>query len=76
MNVVPMKNIASSSTIGYLWVLFAYHSLRLILVSDNGPSLISHEFHKFLKVNDIKHITMAPCYPVINGQAERMVSKF
>lgn len=42
-------------------------------MSDNGPSLVSNKFEKFLKNNGIKHVTTAPYHPSSNGQAERYV---
>ncbi|KAJ8385583.1 hypothetical protein AAFF_G00184450 [Aldrovandia affinis] len=56
--------------------IFATHGIPAVLVSDNGPSLVSAEFEHFLKKNGIKHVTTAPYHPSSNGCAERAVRVF
>lgn len=73
LEVYPTKRITSHTTIECLRDCFARFGLPVVLVSDNGPSLASTEFERFLKENGIKHITSVPYYPSSNGQAERCV---
>ncbi len=47
--------------------------LPQLLVSDNGPQLVSEEFEVFMKANEIQHIQSAPYHPSTNGLAERFV---
>ncbi|KAJ8378748.1 hypothetical protein AAFF_G00236680 [Aldrovandia affinis] len=56
--------------------IFATHGIPAVLVSDNGPSLVSAAFEYFLKKNGIKHVTTAPYHPSSNGCAERAVQVF
>lgn len=50
-----------------------YDGLPQKVVTDNGPSFISHEFQDFLSQNSIVGITSAPYHPSTNGLAERAV---
>ena len=54
-------------------MIFATHGLpaKISIVTDNGPTFISHEFHDFLKECGILHVTSAPYHPATNGLAER-----
>ena len=45
-------------------------------VSDNGPQFRSQEFTRFLKMNGVKHVRVAPYHAASNGLAERMVQSF
>ena len=47
-----------------------------MLVTDNGPAFISHEFRTFIDMNEIVHIRSAPYHPSTNGLAERAVQIF
>lgn len=47
--------------------------LPLVLVCDNGPQFLSHEFQRFMQMNGIKHKTSAPFKPSSIGQIERYV---
>ena len=49
---------------------FARHGIPNILVSDNGPQLVSEEFENFLLKWDIEHVTSSPHNPQGNGKAE------
>lgn len=73
LEVYTTSKITSKVTIECLRDCFARFGLPVVLISDNGPSLISNEFEQFLKENGIKHITSAPYHPSSNGQAERCV---
>lgn len=71
MEVHLMQDITSATTIEKLRSMFATHGIPAVLVSDNGPSLVSAEFEHFMKKNGIKHVTTAPYHPSSNGCAER-----
>ena len=73
LEVHTMPSTTSSQTIEKLRSIFASHGLPKTIVSDNGPSLVSSEFKKFLQLNRIRHITLAPYHPSTNGLAERAV---
>lgn len=44
----PMQTITSSMTVEKLRSIFAVHGVPAVLVSDNGPSLVSTEFKMFI----------------------------
>ncbi|XP_060880783.1 uncharacterized protein K02A2.6-like [Metopolophium dirhodum] len=71
-----MLNITSNSTIMVLREYFATWGIPAKLVSDNGPSLCSVEFERFLKNYGVFHIKTAPYNPSTNGAAENMVRTF
>ena len=68
-----MPNITSSRTIENFRQIFSIHGLPVKLVTDNGPSIMSDEFKRFVKANGIKHATSAPYHPFTNGHVERAV---
>lgn len=74
--IFEMTKITSHSIIEKLRSIFAAYGLPKVLVSDNGPQLVSHEFQNFLFNNGIKHIPSAPYKPQSNGQVERFVRIF
>jgi hypothetical protein len=73
MDVYVMNNTTSATTIQKLRQSFATHGLPDVLVTDNGPNLVSAEMQDFLNKNGIQHIRTAPYHPASNGQAERAV---
>ena len=56
-----------------LRALFSSFGLPEVLVSNNGPNLVSSEFKEFLHRNGVKQMTSAPAHPASNGLAERAV---
>ena len=76
VEVYPSKNITSKCTISFLRQTFARFGLPVQVVSDNGPSLVSNEFEEFMRMNSIRHITVAPYHPSSNGLAENFVKTF
>lgn len=68
-----VQTITSSMTVEKLRSIFATHGGPAVLVSDNGPSLVSAEFKMFMQRNGMKHVTTAPYHPSSNGCAERAV---
>ena len=71
--VVKMNSTTSTATIKALREIFSRFGLPEILVSDNGPQLVSQEFEQFCTKNGIVHRTSAVYKPATNGQAERVV---
>ena len=45
-------------------------------ISNNGPQFRSKEFPRFLKMNGVKQVRVAPYHAASNGLAERMVQSF
>lgn len=73
LEVYPMNNITTKSTIETLRTIFARFGLPYQLVSDNAKTFCSGEFKVFLKNNGIHHITSPPFHPASNGAAENSV---
>jgi len=71
--IVKMNTITSSATIKVLREMFSRYGVPEIVVSDNGPQLVSQEFEQFCAMNGIVHRTSAVYRPATNGQAERVV---
>ena len=76
LEVVPVPSLTSETTIRTLRGIFATHGLPELIVSDNGPSFTSKEFHEFVQRNGIRHVKCSPYHPASNGQAERAVQTF
>lgn len=74
--VFKMNVTTSSATIKHLRYLFAAYGLPKVLVSDNGPQLVSAEFKAFLEKNSVKHLTSSAYKARQNGQVERFVQTF
>ena len=70
------RSTSAASTIAILRKLFAKYSMPVHCVSDNGPQFRSEQFTRFLKVNGVKHVRVAPYHAARNGLAERMVQSF
>lgn len=71
-----MTSTTATATVDVMRGLFAAYGLPQVVVSDNGPQLVSREFETFLEANGVKHIKSAPYNPASNGQAERLVQTF
>jgi hypothetical protein len=68
-----MKRTQASDTIKVLRGWFAQHGLPKLVVSDNGPQLVSAEFLGFLQSNGVEHQATPPYHPKSNGEAEKFV---
>ena len=66
-----LKTITSQKIITVLTEIFARFGNPKVIISDNGPQLISEEFENFLKANGIQHSRVSPYFPKANGQVER-----
>lgn len=73
VKAISMPLITSETVIKVLHRNFATHGLPDVMVSDNGPQLMSARFHSYLAGLGIRHATIAPYHPVANGLAERAV---
>lgn len=76
IEVHPVKQANSITTIQKLRAVFATHGLPELIVSDNGSVFTSSEFKEFTSRNAIRHVTTAPYHPSSNGLAERAVQTF
>uniref|UniRef100_A0A914Z7V0 RNA-directed DNA polymerase n=1 Tax=Panagrolaimus superbus TaxID=310955 RepID=A0A914Z7V0_9BILA len=71
-----MSITTSKATIIILDKIFSYFGFPDVLVSDNGPQLVSAEFNQYLYDHGVRHLTAPPYHPESNGLAERMVQTF
>lgn len=60
--------------VGVLRRLFATHALLDVVVPGNGAQFAPPELKSFLNANPIHLVTLAPFYPAMDVQAERMVA--
>ena len=70
------RSTSAASTITILRELFAKYGIPVHCVSDNGLQFRSEEFTRFLKMNGVKHVRVAPYHAASNGVAERTVQSF
>ena len=71
-----VRRLPNSSThvvIKELGLVFTELGRPFILRSDNGPCYSSKEFHNFLGLYQVDHITSSPHYPQSNGFAKALV---
>ena len=73
MSSKALDTMATCITLTKLKQAFAMLNLPTTNVSDNGSCFTSEEFQKFRKANGMKHVTVSPYHPAINGLAERAV---
>ncbi|KAF2890165.1 hypothetical protein ILUMI_16008 [Ignelater luminosus] len=71
-----MKLIIAKGAIEKLRETFARFGLPKLLMSDNGPQLVSKELEEFLAKNGIRHVTSPPFNPACNGAEENTVKTF
>ena len=71
-----MPTTTATATANALRTIFSKYGLPESIVSDNGPPFQSAEYERFLKLNGIQRILVAPYHPSSNGQAERFVQTF
>ena len=76
IEVFPMSNLTSFSTIQQFRTLFAQFGIPRTVVTDNGPCFISEEFREFMDKNGIHHIHSSPYHPASKELAERVVRGF
>ena len=65
------KTITSQKIITVLTEILTRFGNPKVLISDNGPQLISEEFETFLKANGIQHSRVSPYFPKAKGQVKR-----
>ena len=71
-----MPTMTSTATIQRLRRTFAQEGVPQVLVTDNGPSLVSKEIESWLSAIGCRHIRTPPYHPRSNGIAERFVRTF
>ena len=71
-----MPSITSTATIQRLRRSFAQEGVPQVLVTDNGPSLVSQEIEGWLSAIGCRHIRTPPYHARSNGAAERFVRTF
>ncbi|CAH2083323.1 unnamed protein product [Euphydryas editha] len=71
VNITPVKNTRSSTTIKVLQDHFSYFGVPTRLITDRGSSFTSKTFKDFIRNNGIKHVLNAVATPRANGQVER-----
>ena len=76
VEVHPMNDIKTVSTLKSLRKTFSVFGIPYTLVTDNRPWFLSQKFGTFVKKNSIKDLTTAPYHPSSNGLAKRMVQTF
>ena len=70
VEVFPVSNSTSQTTINCLRTCFATHGLPQIYVSYNGSCFASKRFELFMKKNGILCIKSAPYHPTTEGCPE------
>ena len=73
VEVQKVADTTSPTIIQFLREQFSRHGIPDILVSDDGPQLVSHEFRRFTKVWEFKHVTSSLHHHKANGEAESAV---
>ena len=69
------SSATTTKSIYHLLRFIANFGLPRVLVTDNGPQFVSHEFREFCRQNGIEHQRTPPYHPSSNGQCERMVQE-
>ena len=61
-----MNSVKSGPVIKELRTLFSRFGLPNIIVSDNGPQLVSLKMNTFMKRNGINHVLIPSYHPASN----------
>ena len=70
--IAATSSVTSATVIRILRDLFSRWGLPQVLITDNGPQFVSHEFEGFLKTLGIEHRRTARYNPQANGGVERL----
>ena len=70
------RSTSAASTNTILRELFAKYGIPVHCIRDNGSQFCSEKFTRFLKMNGVNHVRVAPYHAASNGLAERMVQSF
>ena len=76
IEVIKMSSTKSEPVIKDIRGLFSRFGLPRVIVSDNGPQLVSNEMKNLMNRNVINHVLIPAFHPASNGQAESIVGKF
>lgn len=66
-----LTSVTPTKVIECLEKILCTHGLSQSLKTDNGTQLVSDEFERFLKTNDIEHRNSTSLWPQANGEVER-----
>ena len=73
VEVQEVADTTSPTIIQFLKEQFSRHGIPDVLVSDNGPLLVSHESRRFAQEWEFKRVTSSPHHHKANGKAESAV---
>ena len=73
VEVREVADTTSPTIIQFLKEQFIRHGIPDVIVSDNGPQLVSLEFRRFAEEWEFKHVTSSPHHHKTNGKAESAV---
>lgn len=68
---IEMRKTDSDATIKALWRIFAIWGKPAVMQSDNGPPFNSPAFTEYWKNHGVRHVTVVPLSPWMNGMVER-----
>ena len=68
-----MTSTSAKSVIPKLDAIFSRQGIPNVLKSDNGPPFTSLEFKRFAEYLGFQHRRIMPCWPKVNGKAERFI---
>ncbi|KAE8742082.1 hypothetical protein FOCC_FOCC012356 [Frankliniella occidentalis] len=71
IEVLSTKKITAEKTIECLEYVFSRWGYPFVLVTDNGPCFIAHEFQEYLQNVGVAHRAVTPLWPQANGEVER-----
>ena len=61
--VVKLTSTTSVAVITTMKSIFSRHGILEVVLSDNGPQYLFHEFEQFTKVYNFQHLTSSPQFP-------------
>ena len=68
-----LTSTSAKSVIPKLDAIFSRQGIPDVLKSDNGPPFTSLEFKRFAEYLGFQHRRIMPCWPKVNGKAERFI---
>jgi len=68
-----LSHLTAKQVIIHCKAQFSRHGIPDVLILDNGPQFLSHEFRQFIQQYQIDHHTSSPYHPQSNGMTEKAV---